>query len=381
VQEWSARLDRCERKSFRLDEAEVERIVASVPWPVLEDVRFSQAQVRQFAEAQRAAILDIELETFPGVTLGHRNIPIASAGSYVPGGCYPMVASAQMGIVTAKVAGVERVAACTPPLAGELPAATIAAMHLAGADEIYCLGGVHAIAALALGTGTIQPVDFIAGPGNAYVVEAKRQLFGRVGIDLLAGPTEILVVAAHPAPAQYVAADLASQLEHDPMAWALLVTDSEALADAVEEEFSDLLRRLDRAAVVAAAHCCIVLTESLEQAMQVSNDFAPEHLELIVEDPGRLIAQVENAGAVFVGPYAAVSLGDYVIGPNHTLPTAGSARFASPLGVYSFLKRTSVASLTRGDLEMLQEPARALANLEGLTAHANAIEVRMQDER
>src|SRR6266496_6209121 len=190
AQEWSARLDRWERKSFRLDEAEIERIVASVPWPVLEDVRFSQAQVRRFAEAQRAAILDVELETFPGVTLGHRNIPIASAGSYVPGGRYPIVASAQMSIVPAKVAGVERLAACTPPLAGELPAVTIAAMHLAGADEIYCVGGVQAIAALALGTETIAAVDFIAGPGNAYVVEAKRQLFGRVGIDLLARSEE-----------------------------------------------------------------------------------------------------------------------------------------------------------------------------------------------
>jgi sulfopropanediol 3-dehydrogenase len=234
VREWSARLDRWERDSFRLDEGEIRHVVESVAPSVLEDIRFSQAQVRRFAEAQRATLRDVEVETLPGVTLGHRTLPIASAGSYIPGGRYPIVASAHMSIVTAKVAGVERVAACTPPLAGELATTTIAAMHLAGADELYCLGGVQAIAALALGTETIAPVDFIAGPGNAYVVEAKRQLFGRVGIDLLAGATEIVVVADDTADAELVAADLLGQAEHGPSSPSILVTTSPQLARNVE---------------------------------------------------------------------------------------------------------------------------------------------------
>jgi len=339
-------------------------------------LEFAAQRIRDFHAAQKFE----EVGGPPGLKLLTR--PVRRAGVYVPGGRAAYPSTVLMAVIPARVAGVREVALATPPSTdGTVATSILAAAAIAGADEVYRVGGAQAIAALAYGTASVPRVDVVAGPGNIYVALAKREVFGAVGVDAVAGPTEILVVADHTAPAQYVAADLASQLEHDPMAWALLVTDSEALADAVEEEFGDLLRRLDRAEVVAAAHCCIVLTDSLEQAMQVSNDFAPEHLELIVEDPGRLIAQVENAGAVFVGPYAPVSLGDYVIGPNHTLPTAGSARFASPLGVYSFLKRTSVASLTRGDLEMLQEPARALANLEGLTAHVNAIEVRMQDDQ
>jgi histidinol dehydrogenase len=217
----------------------------------------------------------------------------------------------------------------------------------------------------------------LAGPGNVYVTLAKREVFGSVGVDAIAGPTEILIVADDTAPPAYLAADLASQLEHDPLAWAVLATDSPTLADAVEREFEALVGRLERADVVAAAHGCIVVTRSIEEAMQVANEFAPEHLELVLEDAGRWVNAVENAGGVFVGPDAAVSLGDYVVGTNHTLPTAGSARFASPLGVHTFLKRTSVASLNRGDLELLQEAARALARLEGLTAHAHAVEVRL----
>ncbi len=216
----------------------------------------------------------------------------------------------------------------------------------------------------------------IAGPGNVYVNLAKREVFGTVGVDAIAGPTEIMVVADRAAPADYVAADLASQLEHDPMAWAVLVTDSPALADAVEEAFTDLAARLDRAEVVQAARCCIVLARSLEHAIEVANDFGPEHLEILAEDPEPLLARVENAGAVFVGPYAPVSLGDYVIGPNHTLPTSGSARFSSPLGVYTFLKRTSVARVDAAGLGALREAAVALARMERLTAHAYAIEVR-----
>jgi histidinol dehydrogenase len=245
---------------------------------------------------------------------------------------------------------------------------------------VYRAGGAQAIAAMAYGTAGIPRVDFIAGPGNIYVTLAKKEVFGVVGVDAIAGPTEIMVVADGRARADFVAADLASQMEHDPLAWAVLVTDSAALADAVEEEFAGLLERLDRAEVVAAAHLAVILADDLEQAFQVVNDFAPEHLEIVAADPARWLPLVENAGAVFLGDYAAVTLGDYVIGPNHTLPTSGSARFSSPLGVYSFLKRTSVASVTRGDLQGLQGAARTLARMEGLTAHANAVEVRLADE-
>jgi histidinol dehydrogenase len=284
-----------------------------------------------------------------------------------------------MGAIPARVAGVNEVVVATPPAPdGSVPVAILAAAAIAGVDSVYRVGGAQAIAALAFGTASIPRVDVVAGPGNVYVMLAKREVFGAVGIDALAGPTEILIVADGGARADYVAADLASQLEHDPMAWAVLVTDSAELADRVEEEFADLVRGLDRAEIIGAAHCCVVVVGDLEQAMQVANDFAPEHLELIAADPAPLAARVENAGAVFVGPYAPVSLGDYVAGPNHTLPTAGAARFGSPLGVYNFLKRTSVASLNRGDLEMLREACVALARLEGLTAHAHAVEVRLE---
>jgi histidinol dehydrogenase len=282
-----------------------------------------------------------------------------------------------MTAIPARVAGVAEVLLATPPAAGGRVAAPIlAAAALAGVDGVYRMGGAQAVAAFAHGTERVPRVDVVAGPGNVYVTLAKREVFGVVGVDGIAGPTEIMVVADAEAPPHYVAADLASQLEHDPMAWAVLVTDSPALADAVEEAFTDLAARLDRAEVVRAARCCIVLAGSLTEAVDVANDFGPEHLEILAADPEPLVARVENAGAVFVGPYAPVSLGDYVIGPNHTLPTSGSARFSSPLGVYTFLKRTSVARVGAGALRELGGPAATLARMEGLTAHAHAIEVR-----
>ena len=239
-------------------------------------------------------------------------------------------------------------------------------------------GGAQAIAALAYGTTTIPRVDVVAGPGNIYVTLAKREVFGAVGVDGIAGPTEVMVIADAKARPDYVAADLAAQLEHDPLAWAVLITDSAHLADRVEEEFESLVGGLERAAIIRKATCCIIVAENLDQAMQLANDFAPEHLLIVTSDASRRATQVENAGAVFVGPYATVPLGDYVAGPNHTLPTAGAARFASPLGVHTFMKRTSVLSLNRGDLEMLKEATVRLAQLEGLTAHAHAVEVRLE---
>jgi histidinol dehydrogenase len=286
-----------------------------------------------------------------------------------------------MTAIPARVAGVREVFVATPPAPdGSVTPAILAAAAIAGVDAVYRMGGAQAIAAMAFGTESVPKVDVIAGPGNVYVTLAKREVFGAVGLDALAGPTEIMIVADGGAPAHYLAADLASQLEHDPMTWAVLVTDSPSLADAVEEAFNDQLRELDRAETVAAAHCCLVLAPSMQEAMSVANDFAPEHLEIVAADADRLLARVENAGAVFLGSHTPVSLGDYVIGPNHTLPTGGSARFSSPLGVYSFLKRTSVAEVSEEELGRLEVAARRLAELEGLTAHARAIEIRLSDE-
>jgi histidinol dehydrogenase len=282
-----------------------------------------------------------------------------------------------MTAIPARVAGVRDVVLATPPgPGGSVPDAILAAAAIAEVDAVYRIGGAQAIAALAYGTESVPRADVVAGPGNLYVTLAKHEVFGAAGVDGIAGPTEILIVAGADAPPDFLAADLASQLEHDPLAWAVLVTDSEGLARAVEHELESLLATLERADVIAAAHCCIVITSDLDEAVAIANEFAPEHLELVVDDVSLRLGQVENAGAVFVGSYAAVSLGDYVVGTNHTLPTAGSARFASPLGVDAFLKRTSVAELNRDDLLQLREAAVAMARLEGLTAHAHAVEVR-----
>ncbi len=336
-------------------------------------LEFAARRIREFHETQ---VFDPVVGK-PGLKLLTR--PVRRAGLYVPGGRAAYPSTVLMGAIPARVAGVTEVVVATPPAPdGSVPVAILAAAAIAGVDEVYRMGGAQAIAALAYGTAAVPRVDVVAGPGNVYVVLAKKEVFGAVGIDSLAGPTEVLIVADAGARADYIAADLASQLEHDPMAWAVLVTDSAQLADRVEEELSSLVRGLERAEVIGAAHCCTVVVKDLEQAMEVANDFAPEHLELIVADPGALSAKVENAGAVFLGPFAPVALGDYVAGPNHTLPTAGAARFSSPLGVYTFLKRTSVASLNRGDLDLLREACVALARLEGLTAHAHAVEVRFE---
>jgi histidinol dehydrogenase len=284
-----------------------------------------------------------------------------------------------MTVIPARVAKVPEVVIATPPRAdGSVPSAILAAAHIAGADAVYRIGGAQAIAAMAYGTTTIPRVDVVAGPGNIYVTLAKREVFGAVGVDGIAGPTEVLVVADAEARPDYVAADLAAQLEHDPLAWAVLVTDSSRLADRVEEELESLVGGLEREQIIRAATCCVIVADDLEQAIHIANDFAPEHLLIVAADAGRLAAQVENAGAVFVGAYATVPLGDYAAGPNHTLPTAGGARFGSPLGVHTFMKRTSVLSLNRGDLEMLREACVRLANMEGLGAHAHAIEVRLE---
>ena len=313
----------------------------------------------------------------PGLKLLTR--PVRRAGLYAPGGRAAYPSTVLMTAIPARIAKVPEVVLATPPRAdGTVPTAILAAAHNAGVDAVYRIGGAQAIAALAYGTTTIPRVDVVAGPGNIYVTLAKREVFGAVGVDGIAGPTEVLVIADARARPDYVAADLAAQLEHDPMAWAVLITDSAPLADRVEEELESLIRGLERGEIIRKANCCIVVAESLDQAMQLANDFAPEHLLIVTADASRRATQVENAGAVFVGPYATVPLGDYVAGPNHTLPTAGAARFASPLGVHTFMKRTSVLSLNRGDLEMLRDACVRLAEMEGLGAHAHAVEVRLE---
>jgi len=336
-------------------------------------LEFAAQRIRAFHEQQVAE----PAGGLPGLKLLTR--PVRRAGLYAPGGRAAYPSTVLMTAIPARVAGVREIVLATPPRAdGTVPAAILAAAHIAGVERVFRVGGAQAVAALAYGTASIPRVDVVAGPGNIYVTLAKREVFGAVGLDGIAGPTEVMVVADAGARPDFVAADLAAQLEHDPLAWAVLVTDSRQLADRVEEEFDSLVAGLERAEIIRAANCCVVIADDLAQAMTIANDFAPEHLLIVADDATRLATQVENAGAVFVGPYATVPLGDYSAGPNHTLPTSGAARFGSPLGVHTFMKRTSVLSLNRGDLEMLRDATVRLAAMEGLTAHAHAVEVRLE---
>jgi len=336
-------------------------------------LEFAAGRIREFHQRQVQATTGGS----PGLKLVTR--PVRRAGVYAPGGRAAYPSTVLMTVIPARVAKVDEVVLATPPRAdGSVPSAILAAAYMAGVDAVYRVGGAQAIAALAYGTATIPRVDVVAGPGNIYVTLAKKEVFGSVGVDGIAGPTEVVVVADSGARPDFVAADLAAQLEHDPLAWGVLITDSSQLADRVEEELESLLHGLERADIIRQATCCVIVADDMDQALSLANDFAPEHLLIVAADAERLAAKVRNAGAVFVGAYATVPLGDYTAGPNHTLPTSGAARFASPLGVHTFLKRTSVLSLNRGDLETLREASVRLAELEGLGAHAHAIEVRLE---
>ena len=381
LREYSARLDRFEPESFRLSQAELDDLVASVPASTLDDIRFAQAQVRRFAEFQKAALVDIEVETLPGVRLGHKNIPIANVGCYVPGGRYPMVASAHMSIVTAKVAGAERVIACTPPTAGKPHPETIAAMVLAGADEIYLLGGVQAIAAMALGTETIAPVDMLVGPGNAYVAEAKRQLFGRVGIDLLAGPTEVLVLADDSSDAEIVVTDLLGQAEHGPNSPAVLITSSRALAEAVPAEIERQLSTLRTAEVARAAwqtHGEIRLVADRDEMLREANELASEHVEVLTREPRWFLSNLRNFGAMFLGPQTNVAYGDKVVGSNHTLPTRGAARYTGGLWVGKFMKTCTYQELTPEASALIGGYASRLCAIERFWGHKEQADLRVR---
>jgi sulfopropanediol 3-dehydrogenase len=381
VREYSQTFDRWSPPSFRLSQNEIDALVARVDPQALRDITFAQAQVRGFAEAQRGALRDIEVETLPGVRLGHKSIPVQSIGCYVPGGRYPMIASAHMSIVTAKVAGVQRIAACTPPTGAQPHPETIAAMALGGADEIYVLGGVQAVAAMGLGTASIAAVDMLVGPGNAYVAEAKRQLFGRVGIDLLAGPTEVLVIADDTASAEMVATDLLGQAEHGPTSPAILVTTSKMLADATVAEIDRQLRSLPTADVAGVAwrdHGQIILVETENEAVSVADQIASEHVEVLTKDPRFFLQHLKNYGALFLGPETNVAFGDKVIGTNHTLPTRGAARYTGGLWVGKFLKTVTYQQVTPEASAEIGEYCSRLCALERFWAHKAQADLRVR---
>lgn len=382
VREYSTKFDRWTPQSFRLSRTQVEDCYASVDPRSVADIRFAQTQVRRFAEVQRAALSDVEVETLPGVVLGHRNVPVNSVGCYVPGGKYPLVASAHMSVVTAKVAGVPRVIAAAPPFNGRPSAAIVVAMDMAGADEIYCLGGVQAVGAMALGTETIDPVDMIVGPGNAFVAEAKRQLFGRVGIDLLAGPTETLVIADDSVDAELCATDLLGQAEHGPNSPAILLTTSEQLAHDTVTEVDRQLRTLPTAEIAGTAwrECGqVIVCDTLEELVKVADDIASEHVQVMTRDPDFFLRRLTNYGALFLGPHTNVAYGDKVIGTNHTLPTNKSARFTGGLWVGKFLKTcTYQRVLTSESSAMIGEYCSRLCALEGFAGHQEQADIRVR---
>lgn len=382
VREYSAQLDQWSPASFRLTDAEIDGCVRSLPAQVREDIEFAQRQIRNFALAQRAALRDVEIETLPGVVLGHKNIPVNSVGCYVPGGRYPMVASAHMSVVTAKAAGVKRIIAAAPPFGGKPHPAIVAAMHLGGADEIYAFGGVQAVAAMALGTKNIAPVDMIVGPGNAYVAEAKRQLFGRVGIDLLAGPTETLIIADDSCDAETAAVDLIGQAEHGPGSPAVLLTTSEKLAREVPAAIETLLGWLSTADVarVAWQNCGeIVLCDSLDEMVEEADRIASEHVQVMTRQPDYFLERMTNYGALFLGARTNVAFGDKVIGTNHTLPTVRAARYTGGLWVGKFIKTCTYQRVVSDDASALVgKYCSRLCELEGFAGHKEQADLRVR---
>ncbi|MEM9171567.1 MAG: histidinol dehydrogenase [Pseudomonadota bacterium] len=382
VRELSEKFDGYAPESHRLSDAEIEACVARVPEQTLDDIRFAQAQVRNFAQIQRASIKDVEEETFPGVILGHKNLPVSSVGCYVPGGRYPMVASAHMSVVTAKVAGVKRVIACAPPHNGAPHDAIVAAMHLGGADEIYCFGGIQAVGAMALGTQTIAPVDVLVGPGNAYVAEAKRQLYGRVGIDLFAGPTETLVIADEEGcDAEMAATDLLGQAEHGPNSPAVLLTDSEQLGHDTIKEIERQLQILPTADVAGKAweeYGEIIVCDTKEEMLSEADRLASEHVQVMTRNDDFFLENMQNFGALFIGPETNVSYGDKVIGTNHTLPTKGAARYTGGLWVGKFIKTCTYQRVTPEASATIGEYCSRLCELEGFAGHKAQADLRVE---
>lgn len=382
IRELSEKFDKWSPESFRLSEKQIQEIIATLPQQVIDDIYFAQTQVRNFAQHQRAALKDIEVETLPGVILGHKNIPVNSAGCYIPGGRYPMVASVHMSVLTAKVAGVKRVLACTPPINGEIPAATVAAMHFAGADEIYILGGIQAVAMMGLGTETIPAVDMLIGPGNAYVAEAKRQLYGKVGIDLFAGPTEVLIIADETADAEMVATDLLGQAEHGPTSPAVLITTSRKLAEETPLEIGRQLETLPTADVAGVSwrdYGQIILVKDFTEAVHEADRIASEHVQVLTKDNDYFLNNMTNYGALFLGPRTNVAYGDKVIGTNHTLPTKTAARYTGGLWVGKFLKTVTYQRvLTDEASALVGEYCSRLCAIENFAGHQAQADLRVK---
>ncbi len=382
VREFSEKFDNYTPKSFKLSPAEVDSLVQKVSPQDLEDIKFAQEQVRNFAQAQRGSMQDIEVETMPGVILGHKNIPVQSVGCYVPAGKFPMVASAHMSIVTASVAKVPRIIACTPPYQGEPNAAVIAAMHLGGAHEIYVIGGIQAVGAMALGTESIDQVDMLVGPGNAFVAEAKRQLFGRVGIDLFAGPTETMVIADETVDAELCATDLLGQAEHGYNSPAVLVTNSQKLADDTLSEIDRILTILptaDTAGVSWEEYGEVVVCDTYDEMLEVANDIASEHVQVMTDRDDWFLDKMHSYGALFLGPRTNVSNGDKVIGTNHTLPTKKAGKYTGGLWVGKFLKTHSYQKITTDEAAVkIGRYCSRLCMLESFVGHAEQANIRVR---
>jgi sulfopropanediol 3-dehydrogenase len=382
VKDLSKKFDNWSPKDFRLSPQEIEAAIAQVPKRDLDDIKFAQAQVRNFAQKQRETMHDLEVETLPGVVLGHRHIPVNSIGCYVPGGRYPMVASAHMSIVTAKVAGVKRIIACAPPFKGGPHPAIVAAMHFGGADDIYVLGGVQAVAAMALGTESITPVDMIVGPGNAYVAEAKRQLFGRIGIDLLAGPTETLIIADDSVDGEICATDLLGQAEHGPTSPAVMITNSEKLARETMAEVERLLTILPTADAAGQAwteYGEVIVCDNEAEMIAEADRVASEHVQVMTRDPDVFLNGLKNYGSLFLGSRTNVAYGDKVIGTNHTLPTKKAARYTGGLWVGKFMKTCTYQKvLTDEASAMIGEYCSRLCVLEGFLGHAEQANIRVR---
>jgi sulfopropanediol 3-dehydrogenase len=370
VRDLSAKFDKWSPPAFRLRPDEIQSLMNSLPDQVITDIKFAQAQIRRFAEAQKDALRDIEIETLPGIRLGHKNIPVNSVGCYVPGGRYPMVASAHMSVLTAKVAGVKRIAACTPPLNGVPPAATVAAMALGGADEIYLLGGIQAVAAMGLGTETIAPVDMLVGPGNAYVAEAKRQLFGRVGIDLLAGPTETLIIADDTADVEMCATDLLGQAEHGPTSPAVLLTTSKKIAEGIAAEIERQLAVLPTADIASVAwrdHGQVILCDTDEEMVAEADRIASEHVQVLTREPRWFLDRMTNYGALFLGRET-----------NVALPTKKAARYTGGLWVGKFLKTVTYQQVSPEATAMIGEYCSRLCAIENFAGHKEQADLRVR---
>lgn len=382
VRELSFKFDKLERDHFRLSEQEIEACLSQLSKRDLDDIRFAQTQVENFARHQRNSIQDIEVETLPGVILGHKNIPVSAAGCYVPGGKYPLLASAHMSVITARVAGVPRIITCAPPFNGKPAPAIVAAQHLAGANEIYCLGGVQAIGAMAIGTESIAPVDILVGPGNAFVAEAKRQLFGRVGIDLFAGPTETLVIADDSVDGELCATDLLGQAEHGPDSPAILLTTSMSLAKETMKEVERLLEILPTASIAKQSwekFGEVIVAESNEEMLEIADKLAFEHVQVMTSNPDYFLNNLRNFGALFLGPRTNVAYGDKVIGTNHTLPTKKAARYTGGLWVGKFIKTCTYQKvLTDEASTLVGEYCSRLCGLEGFSGHGEQANIRVR---